>query len=299
MNKNLRQSLLAALTAAIWGLAFVAQSVSTDFMEPFFFVAARSVFACAFLAVLILIRRKGERRSREYMKKLLVGGVLTGLAFCVAATLQQAGIAGVSAGKAGFLTALYVVIVPLLRLFGGKRAPVHIWISVAMAVAGFLLLCLKEDLSIGRDELLVIAGAFIFAVHILLIDHFSIGLDSVEFSFMQFFTAVIVCGGCTALFESTPITAVGHAIVPVLYAGIMSSGVAYTLQIAAQKNCDDPVRISIILSLESVFSVVAGAIMLHERLPIHELVGCAVIFAAAVLAQLPAGALRALMKKKS
>lgn len=288
MNKNLRQSLLAALTAAIWGLAFVAQSVSTDFMEPFFFVTARSVFACAFLAVLILLRKKGEKRSRAYIKRLLVGGALTGLAFCVAATLQQMGIAGISVGKAGFLTALYIVIVPLLRLFGGKRAAIHTWLSVALAIAGFMLLCLKEDLSIGKDELLVIAGAFIFAVHILLIDHFSTGLDSAEFSFMQFFTAVIVCGCCTAIFETTPVAAIGQAIVPVLYAGIMSSGVAYTLQIAAQKDCDDPVRISIILSLESVFSVVAGALILHEKLPIHELLGCVVIFAAAVLAQLPA-----------
>ncbi len=287
MSKNLRQSFMATAAAVIWGFAFVAQSVSTDIMEPFFFLAARSVLACVFLFVLLLVRKESPRHEKGYMKSLIIGGGLSGLALAAASWLQQAGIAYTQAGKAGFLTALYIVIVPLLRLFGGKRATLRTWLSVIFAVAGFALLCLNGDLGVGKGEILVILSAFVFALQIVIIDKYSAGLDSVEMSLVQFITVAVISLAGTLLFESTPVSTLSVGILPVLYAGIMSSGVAYTLQIAAQKNCGDPVRISLLLSLESVFSVVGGAILLREMLTLREFAGCAVIFAAAVIAQLP------------
>lgn len=283
--------LLLVLTALIWGVAFVAQSVGGDQVGAFTFLCARSIIGGTALLPLVLLRRKN---STETVKKpptdrraLWLGGVLCGTALAVASALQQIGIAETTVGKAGFITALYIVIVPIFGLFMKKRAGASVWCGVALAAVGMYLLCITDGFSISRGDFYVLLSAVCFAVHILVIDRYSPRADGVTMSCIQFFTCGVLAGVFMLIFETPSVSALLGAWLPILYAGVLSSGVGYTLQIIAQKNVP-PTLASLVMSLESVFSVLAGWAILHQSLSARELIGCALVFCAILLAQLPA-----------
>ena len=292
-SNRLRANLMLLTTALIWGVAFVAQSVGMDYIGPFTFNCVRSLLGgLVLLPCIFLLDRLDGGKAAAQKKRPVLGGVCCGVVLAVASSLQQIGIAHTSVGKAGFITALYIVIVPLLGLLGGKRVGGRIWAAVALAVAGMYLLCITESFTIGLGDLLVLLCAFCFSIHILVIDHFSPNVDGVRMSCIQFFTAGILCGVPMLLFESPNLTDICAAWAPIAYAGIMSCGVAYTLQVVAQKHTD-PTVASLLLSLESVISVLAGWVLLGQALSPRELTGCALSFCAIILAQLPDRASRA------
>lgn len=285
----MKNNILLVLTALIWGCAFVAQSVGMDFVGPFTFNMARFLIGAIVLLPVIWFMDRQRKTGAEKgagQKTLIIGGICCGIALAVASTLQQWGILFTTVGKAGFITAMYIVIVPLLGIFIGKKVRPLIIGCVAIAVVGFYFLCMTESLRLGLGDFLVLLCAIAFSIHILVIDHFSPKVDGVKMSAIQFLTAAIISAVPTLLWEQPVLTEILQAWQPVLYAGVMSCGVAYTLQIIAQKNAD-PTVASLLLSLESVFSVLAGWVLLGQELSLKELFGCVLIFCAIILAQLP------------
>lgn len=293
-ERKVRNTLMLLLTALIWGSAFVAQSVGMDYVGPFTFNGVRSVIGGIFLIFCIWfmdktgIRKNNKAESKEDKKVLLTGGISCGVVLFIASNLQQIGIQYTTVGKAGFITALYIVIVPVLGLFLKKKCPATVWISVIIAVIGFYRLSVTDGFSLTRGDLLVLLCAVVFSVHILVIDHFTEKTDGVKMSCIQFIVCGILSCICMFIFEKPQVSALVSAWMPLLYAGILSCGVAYTLQIVAQKGYN-PTVASLLLSLESVFSVVAGFIVLGQKMTARELSGCILIFAAVILAQLPVG----------
>jgi drug/metabolite transporter (DMT)-like permease len=290
----IRQSLLLLLTATIWGVAFVSQSVGMDYVGPFTFNAARSLIGAAVLVPCIALLKKIQKKEegpeevhkKEDKRTLLRGGICCGVILAVASSFQQFGLLYTTVGKAGFITAMYIILVPLLGIFAGKKVGLRIGISVVIAVAGLYLLCMTESLRLEAGDILVLLCAVVFSFHIMVIDHFSPLVDGVKMSCIQFLTCGILCGICMFLFEAPKLSMILAAWKPVLYAGVMSCGVAYTLQIVGQKGMN-PTVASLIMSLESVISVLAGFVLLHEVLSRRELFGCVLMFAAIILAQLP------------
>lgn len=287
-NKRFYGNLMLILTALIWGSSFVAQSVGMDYIGPFTFNAIRCIIGGIVLIPIILImgKVKKESKNKNNNKQLILGGILCGIALFTGSTLQQFGISFTSVGKAGFITALYIVLVPILGIFFKKKVSLKIWLSVLISMIGLYLLCITENFSIGKGDLLVLFCAFFFAIHILLIDYFSPKVNGVKMSCIQFFVAGIISVLPMAFFENPTINSILSAWAPILYAGVLSCGVAYTLQIVAQKNTD-PTVASLLLSLESVFAVISGWFILSESLSFKELTGCALVFIAIILAQLP------------
>ena len=291
MNKFvLRQSLLLLLTATIWGVAFVAQSVSMDYVEPFTFNAVRNLIGAVVLlpCIAFLKRKDSEKKTKPADKRILVlGGISCGTMLFIASNFQQFGIQYTTVGKAGFITAMYIVLVPLFGLFLHKKVGLRIWIAVLLAVGGFYLLCMTDgSFSIQMGDLLLLLGAVFFSLHILVIDHFSPITDSVKMSCIQFLTCAALSALFMLLFEEPHMSQITAAWMPILYAGIMSCGVAYTLQIIGQRGMN-PTVASLILSLESVISLLAGWVILGQKLSTRELFGCAIVFAAIILVQLP------------
>jgi len=287
MNKKSKGNILLFLTAFIWGVAFVAQSVGMDYVGPFTFGFARYILGgLVLIPVIFLMEHREGKEGAEDRRTLFIGGICCGIALFAGSTLQQFGILYTTAGKAGFITALYIVIVPLLGAFMGKMAGKRLWISVFLVTAGMYFLCINESLRIGKGELLVFLCAFAFAGHILVIDHFSAKVNGVKMSCIQFFSCGIFSAVGMLLFEHPTLEAATGAWLPILYAGVLSSGVAYTLQIIGQKDTD-PTVASLILSLESVFAVLAGWVILGQILSLKEIVGCICVFAGIILAQLP------------
>lgn len=291
---RLKNASMLILTAFIWGTAFVAQSVGMDFLEPFTFNGVRSLIGgIVLLPCIFLIRRINARagepeREEGTRKDLIIGGILCGLLLFAASSLQQIGIVYTTAGKAGFITAFYIVIVPVLGVFLHKRIGWKVWTAVVMALAGLYFLCMTEKLTVGKGDLYIFLCALIFSVHILVIDHFSPRVDGVKMSCIQFFTCGIVSLIPMFLWETPRVDNLLAGWVPLLYAGVLSCGVAYTLQVVGQKNVN-PAIASLLLSLESCFSVLAGWLILGERLSTREFAGCILMFAAIILAQLPEG----------
>lgn len=283
---------LLFLTAFIWGTAFVAQSVGMDHIGPFTFNAVRSLVGGLALIPVILVfnRRKSPARrqtERANRKVLLLGGVCCGLALGVASCLQQVGMQYTTVGKAGFLTALYIVIVPILGLFFRRKAGAKLWVSVAIAIVGLYLLCMSGSLRLQLGDFLVLLCALAFSVHIMVIDHFTTQVDGVQMSCIQFFVAAAFSAVCMLFTEGVPDPgAVAISWVPILYAGVLSSGVGYTLQIVGQKGVN-PTAASLVLSLESVISVLAGWVILGQSMSPREILGCVLMFCAILLAQLP------------
>ena len=288
--KQFRGALLLTLTALIWGTAFVAQSLGMDHLGPFTFNGVRNfVAALALLPVILFLRRRKSPVAQpgaagNYRKTLWLGGVLCGVALAVASSLQQIGIQFTTAGKAGFLTALYIVVVPLLGLFFKKRVGLNIWISVVIAAVGTYLLSIKENFTIGTGDLFVILCAVAFSVHILLIDRFSPLVSGVELSCVQFLTCGVLCTVAAFIMEQPNWNDILLSLGPILYTGLMSSGVGYTLQIIGQKDTP-PAVASLIMSLESVFAALSGWLILGESMSPKEAFGCVLVFAAVILAQ--------------
>lgn len=294
-----RSSALLVLTAFIWGVAFVAQSEGMNYVGGFTFIGVRYLLGgLTLVPVLFLMKGKdpehtGPDESRGRSGSLsrrtrtgILGGVCCGLCLVTASSLQQFGIAETTVGKAGFITALYIVLVPLFGIFLHRRVGFHIWASVGLAVVGMYLLCITEGFSVGRGDFLVFLCAIGFTFHIMVIDYFSPRADGVLISCVQFFTAGVVGSILMFLLEKPSLDGILAAWLPIGYAGIMSSGVAYTLQVIAQKNLD-PAIACLIMSLESVFSLLAGWILLGQILSMREMLGCGLVFVAIVLAQLP------------
>lgn len=289
MKHRTANNLLLALTAFIWGSAFVAQSVGMDHVGPFTFNSIRSFMGgIVLLPVILILRRQSGRTNKNEKNGLLlwIGGICCGIALAAASSLQQIGLIYTSAGKAGFITAMYILIVPVMGIFIGKKAGMKTWIGVALAVAGMYFLCITDGFHMSRGDFLVFLCAVIFSVHILLIDYFSPKTDGVALSCIQFFVCGILCAVPMLISERPKIAEIAGAWMPLAYAGVLSCGVGYTLQIVAQKNTD-PTVVSLILSLESVFSVLTGWVILGEKLSGRELFGCVLVFIAVILAQLP------------
>ena len=292
-NRMFRQTVLPVLAAIIWGTAFVAQSVCAPYVPPFAFNAIRSVIAFVLLIFVSLAfdraaAKKGNPPAPTDWKSLLLGGLCTGAFLAIASNLQQAGLADTSAGKAGFITALYVVLVPVLGIFLKRRASGQTWVSVVIAVAGLYLLCIKagEGFHLQTSDVYILLCAFFFACQIMSIDHFGAKVDGIKLSCVQFLAAGVISAVLSLLFESVDWAAVIAHIWPILYVAVFSSCVAYTFQILAQQG-SDPTVVTLLLSLESVFSVIAGAVILHDKLSGREYFGCVLMFAAVVLAQIP------------
>lgn len=290
---KLKNSLLLLLTATIWGVAFVAQSVSMDYVGSFTFNAVRNLIGAVVLLPVIwfLNRNKSEKPmpahlKRESRRTLITGGVACGVLLCLASNFQQMGIKYTTVGKAGFITACYIVIVPVIGLFLKKSCGPFIWAAVVLALIGLYLLCIQDGLSIGKGDLLVLICSLLFSLHILVIDHFSPLTNGVKMSCIQFLVCGILSGIPALLFENPNLSGILDAWVPILYAGVMSCGVAYTLQIVGQKGMN-PTVASLILSLESCISVIAGWLILGQRMSSRELIGCIIMFCAIILAQLP------------
>lgn len=291
---RIRQNVFPVLAALIWGTAFVAQSVSADIVGPFTFNAARSAVAFVFLLALCALLRRRRRRdfagsahARPHARRdLVLGSLCCGAALTVATNLQQKGLETTTSGKAGFITALYIVIVPVAGLLLRRRVPRAVWIGVVLAVAGLYCLCITDDLTISVGDLYILACAFCFSAHILVIDHFTQKVDGVEMSCGQFLVVTVLSLLGMALTEDPSLAALAQCAGPILYVGLFSSGVAYTLQILAQKD-SNPTVVSLLLSLESVFATVAGALILGDRMSGKEYFGCVLMLAAVVLAQLP------------
>ncbi len=297
------------LTSFIWGSAFVAQSSGMDYVGPYTYNMARNVLAFLFLIPVIYVIGKkkgvtdnagsgtgiddaasGEANWKSILlpdRTTLVGGIYCGLVMAVASSLQQIGITMTTAGKAGFITALYIILVPLMGVFIGKKIPRIIWFCVVLAMAGFYLLCVKEGFSISKGDILVLFCSVGFSVHIMTIDHFtSKGVDGVKMACIQFAVAAIVMTPLMFALENPSVSGLLSAWMTISYAGILSSGVGFTLQIVAQKDTD-PTTATLIMSLESVFSAVSGCLFLNEVLLPKEILGCILVFVAVILAQVP------------
>ena len=292
ISHKYRNSLLLLLTASIWGVAFVAQSVGMDYVGPFTFNAVRFVLGGTVLLPFLLWKQKREykeetkeEKSRRY-RITFQGGICCGCALSVASLLQQMGIQHTTVAKAGFITALYIIIVPIMGMFFGKKVRRIIWAAVGLAVFGMYLLCINGTFVVGKGDFLAFLGAVVFSVHILVIDYFSPKADGVALSCIQFYTSSLLCGIGMFLAESPSWQAIVSGWMPILYAGILSCGVAYTLQIIGQKGMD-PTIASLILSLESVISLIAGWAILGQALTLKEMCGCVIVFVAIVLVQLP------------
>ena len=289
--------------AIIWGFAFAAQDAASE-MNAFSLGFWRSLVGGFFLISVIIAldkllgtgRKLISKKGIDINKTELIGGMIIGAVLATASAFQQIGInRGTDGGKAAFITALYVVLVPIYALALKKRAPVNVWISVAIAIVGFYLLCITEDVTVASSDILVVVSAMLFPIHILTIDHFSPKCDGVRMSMVQFFTAALinlvialVTAGGTSLSFAVPM------LLPILFLGIGSSGIAYTLQIVGQKGVN-PAVASIILSLESVFGVIGTALFLGQTLSPREYLGCAVVLVAVILSQID---LKAIFKKE-
>jgi drug/metabolite transporter (DMT)-like permease len=280
---------LLLLAASIWGFAFVAQRAGMEYVGPFTFNAVRFALGGAILLPIMAWRRGRDTacddgRPKSGQRLLLMGGILAGTVLFVGASLQQMGIVTTTAGKAGFITGLYVIIVPLMGLFWGQRAGVEIWLGAILAVAGLYLLSMAGRLVICTGDLLVLLGAFAWAGHVHIIGWLSPRTDPIRIAFLQFMTCSLLSLAAAAILEMVTIRGIREAMIPILYAGLVSSGVAYTIQVVAQRRVR-PAPAAIILSLEAVFAVMGGWLLLEEILTLRELFGCALMLGGMLLAQ--------------
>lgn len=322
MNKKVKSDIMLFITAFIWGSAFVAQSSAMDHIGAFTFNGIRTYIGALTLIPVIFVLNKLSQKDPEQAeitdeekatskKYMFIGGLACGSMLYIASALQQLGLfLGTTAGKAGFITSLYIVMVPLLGLFIGKKVKPIIWVCVALGTSGLYLLTMKGELRLEQGDFLMVLCAVAFGAHILIVDHFSPKTNGVKLSFFQFITCGTLSFGTVLLIKafysqiqdaSQTVEFLGTflnevdffrienfqgAIVSILYAGVMSSGVAYTLQVVAQKHAEPSVA-SLIMSLEAVFAVICGMLILGETMTTKEIIGCLVMFAAIILAQLP------------
>lgn len=295
--QKLRNSLLLLITATIWGMAFVSQQAGMDYMGPLTFTGSRNIIgSLVLIPVILIIRAKTPKAERAPLpvKTTIIGGICCGCALTAGSLFQQYGLTMTTVGKGGFITTLYIIITPILGLFFKRKAPKAVWVSVALAVVGMYLLCVSgEGFSISTGDLLVLAGSFAFAVHILVIDKFSPLTDGVVLSCIQFFVCGVISTIGAFVFEQPAWEQLVSGAIPVLYAGVLSCGVGYTLQIVGQKGLN-PTAAALILSLESVVATISGYIAYKigflktdQSMTPRQIIGCAIVFAAVILVQLP------------
>lgn len=291
----LKNSLMLLLAACIWGFSFVAAAVAGESVACFTYNGVRNIIGGLVLIPVILLldkKKKKELGEAEFIrqkgdqKTLLMGGLCCGMMLCIAENFQQYGIPYTTVGKAGFITALYIVLVPIVGIFLKKKAGMKVWLGVVVATIGLYLLCMtSESFSLSKGDTFVLICALFFTFHILVIDHFSPLVDGVRMSCIQFLVCGVLSAVLAFIFETPNLSVILANALPILYAGVLSTGVAYTLQIVYQKNMD-PTVASLILSLESVFSVLGGWLILHQTLTVREFAGCCLMFLAIILAQL-------------
>ena len=292
---NLKNPVLLTIAAAIWGFAFAAQSEAMDYIGPFTLNCIRNMIGALVLVPVIFAMDRydrdhgeggGKGKAAESKKLLLTGGICCGLFLSVATNLQQLGIKYTTVGKAGFITAIYIVLVPVAGLFFKKKCSLMVWISVGLARVGFYFLTMIGESSFTKGDIYVLLCALVFTGHILCVDYFSPKVNGVKLSCLQFLVCGILSGVIMLCRESLVPTDILKAWAPILYTGVLSCGVAYTFQILGQKNYN-PAVAALLMSLESVFSVLGGWLVLHETLSGSEAVGCILIFAGIILAQIP------------
>ncbi len=283
--KERNAGILLLLTSLIWGLSFVAQSVSAESIGPFTFNAVRLIIGAIVLIPFALPGIRKHNKDALYFRKAIKGGILCGLCLAAASVTQQAGIAASGAGKGGFITSLYIIIVPILSIFLGRKPGARTWICAFSALIGMYFLTLSEGLSLSKGDLLLIICALLFALHIMWIDRVGKDVDGVLLSMLQFLIGGIASGIGMLILEDPDISSIMDAWLPVLYAGAFSCGIAYTLQIVGQKYMN-PDHAVLILSLESVWAALGGALILGERMTGKELFGCLLVFAAVIFSQI-------------
>lgn len=300
MSKKMQSNIMLLITAVVWGSGFVAQKAGAV-LEPFTYNGIRTFIAGLFLIPIIFILDKvnGNKKSMEEKteeqlaaekRNLLFGGLACGAVLCIASTLQQFGMFfDTDAGKSGFITSLYIVIVPILGLLLKKKVQPIIWFCVALGAGGFYLLCIAgkgTGFTLENGDFFVLLCAFVFSCHIIVVDHFSPKCDSIRLSCLQFLISGAIGMICMLIFETPVLAEILDCWAPILYAGIISSGIGYTLQVVGQKHAE-PAVASLIMSLESVFAVIFGVMLLSESLTGFEIAGCLVIFAAVMISQIP------------
>lgn len=296
-KRNYKSPLLLTITAVIWGFAFVAQSVGMEYVGPFTFICIRNLIGALVLLPVIRLMGKLEKSQKsmpeakqmtqkEERRTLLKGGICCGLILFLSSSAQQIGIQYTTVGKAGFITAIYIILVPVFSLFLGKKCDVLVWISVLLAMVGFYFLTMIGETGFTKGDGYVLLCACMFSWHILCVDYFAPKVDGVKLACLQFMTCGLVSGIAMIILEKPHLMDIAQAWAPILYAGALSCGVAYTLQIIGQKDFH-PTIAALIMSLESVFSLLAGWLILHQALSATEAIGCILIFAGIILAQLP------------
>lgn len=297
MSKKMRGNILLFITAFIWGCAFVAQRTGMEYIGPLTFNGIRSFVGGFTLLIYLFIRSRLQKNKKidqnsdkaknpPSKKFTFFCGLVCGICLFAGTTLQQMGMVYTTAGKAGFITALYIILVPMLGIFLGKKIRPVVWLGVLLALAGLYLLCVGEDFTVNKGDMLVLLCSFAFTIHITFVDKVSQRIDGVVISCIQLFICGLISVPGMLLFEVIDWNLIMQCSIPILYAGVLSCGVAYTLQIVAQKYTE-PTVASMIMSLESVFALLSGMIILKESIAPHEILGCIVMFAAIILAQLP------------
>lgn len=295
-----KNALQLALAALIWGVAFAAQSSASQYISPFSYNALRCFLGGLTLLPLVLYKKKREQQARSTAggRRLFIGGICCGLCLCLGSVLQQMGIERTSVGKAGFVTALYIIFVPIVSaVFLRKKIAPTIIVSAALGLLGMFLLCMREGFSMGTGDLLILLCSFAFTAHILVIDAFTASVDGVLLSCIQFFVVALICLPFMLAVEQPSLAQIHAARLPLFYSGVMSCGAGYTLQIIGQKDMN-PTAASLILSLESVFSAIAGWIILGQALSFREICGCAVMFMAILLATAGDAAVQKLRRRR-
>lgn len=307
-----RHSVYLLLAALFWGTTFVAQSIAMETLQPFTYNACRFLLGAVIVLPAAILTGRTDSRSVNYrtastpdglsdartsVRRLLSGGILCGICLFIAGGFQQVGIVYTTAGKSGFITALYIVMVPLLGLFLHRKCSPLVLLSIVLAVFGLYLLCIKEGFSVNRGDIITLGSAVSFAFHILSVDHYSPRLNGFQLSCVQFLTAGLLSLIPAFITETPSLSAILSCWMPIAYAGILSCGVAYTLQILGQRDLNPSVA-ALIMSLESCISAIAGWIVLGDALSPRELSGCLLMFIAIILAQLPAPQLFFLRKSK-
>lgn len=289
-EEELKSSLLLLLAAAIWGFAFVAQRIGSEYVGSFTFNGVRFALGSLSLVPLIIYFNKKSKNGKQDKEckvsaaSTAAAGTAAGCILFLAASLQQVGLVYTTAGKAGFITGFYIVLVPIFGIFLKHRTHINTWLGVGLAIIGLYLLSVTESFYISKGDMLEIAGAFLWAVHILFIDHFTKKIDSIKLSFFQFVTCSLLSLFAAFAFETVTIQGIYNAIIPILYGGILSVGVAYTLQVVGQKHAK-PSHAAIVLSMESVFASIGGIIILKESLGVRGYLGCALMLAGMLISQ--------------
>lgn len=285
----MKSNLLLLLTAVIWGFAFVAQRAGMEFLGPFTFNAARFLLGSLSLVPLLIINRNRKFEQKRFLrldnKTLLSGGFAAGIFLFLGATFQQSGLVYTSAGKGGFITGFYIILVPILGLFVKQRTSLFTWLGAIVAMVGLYFLSINENFEINIGDVLVFIAAFFWAGQILAIGFYSNKTDPIQLAFLQFLVCACLSLIASLISEDISLSSLYHALIPILYAGIFSAGIAFTLQVVAQREAH-PANAAIIMSLEAVFAVIGGWLILNESIPLRGLIGCGLMLLGMILSQL-------------